>query len=219
MSLAALDTGRHDLADSSIRELMALRRQRGQGNQPWAAVEHYRLAQNLTMQGRTKEAEKVLDEAPRFGAARGEGGDLDRYTKLLRWGRAEARLVAGRTSDALELLQGTEPSAEALTGDWTYYRSTLGEALCAAGRRGEGLGLLKQAVAADEPTNFAHAPWLARRRALIGLCAEGMGDRRLAMRYAAQAREDFVAQSEVSPYYKAPLFKLERLLGLQRPPV
>jgi hypothetical protein len=28
-----------------------------------------------------------------------------------------------------------------------------------------------------------------------------------------------VAQSEVSPYYKAPLFKLERLLGLRRPPV
>jgi tetratricopeptide (TPR) repeat protein len=219
MGSAAVDVGRHDLADSSIREWMALRRQRGQGNLPWAAQEHYALAMNLTMQGRTQEAEKILDEAPRFGEARGEGKDPARFTKLLRWGRAEARLADGRASDALEILQGTEPSADALPSFWTHYRETLGEALCAAGRYREGVDLLRQAVAADEPTNFAHAPWLARRRALIGLCAAGMGDRRLAVRYAAQAREDFVAQSEVSPYYKAPLFKLERLLGLRRPPV
>jgi tetratricopeptide (TPR) repeat protein len=216
---AAMSVGRHELAESSIREWMALRRQRGQGNSPWAAQEHYRLALNLTMQGRTKEAEEVLDEAPRFGEVRGEGGDPARWTKLLRRGRAEARLAAGRSSDAIEILQTAKPAAAEIGSYLTDYRETMGEALCAAGRYGEGLGLLKQALAADEPTNFAHAPWLARRRALIGLCAAGMGDRRQALRHAMQAREDFLAQSEVSPYYKAPLIKLERALGLKLPPV
>jgi tetratricopeptide (TPR) repeat protein len=216
---AALVVGRHVLADSALRELIELMSQRGQGNAPWTAEDRSLIARNLTMQGRTREADTILDEVPQFEETRGEGTGAGRVGKVLLRARAENRLAAGRNTDAVAILQSAVPAENDLPSDWTAYRALLGEALCAVGRHAEGLVLLKQAVAADEPKNFAHAPWLAKRRALIGLCAAGMGDRRLALRYAAQAREDFVAQSEVSPYFKAPLFKLERRLGLQRPPV
>lgn len=67
--------------------------------------------------------------------------------------------------------------------------------------------------------DHAHAPWNARRRAVAGLCAFVARDRSAALRYAADARAAFTAQPGVSPYYKAPLFKLERALGLKLPPV
>jgi tetratricopeptide (TPR) repeat protein len=219
LGIAEMEAGEHDAADRLLREFLELRRQIGQGNSPWAAQDHYWVALNLTMNGHTQDAEKVFGGAPRFEEVRAEGTSANRYAKMLSRGRAKNLLAERRADDALATLRDAVPAQNDFPSDWTDYHATLGEALCAAGRYGEGLGNLKQAVAADEPTNFAHAPWLARRRALIGLCAAGMGDRRTAMRYATQAREDFVAQSEVSPYYKAPLIKLERALGLKLPPV
>jgi tetratricopeptide (TPR) repeat protein len=217
--LTAAHVGKHDLADAWLREDLALQSEMGKEKYPGTALQYWAIAENLTMWGRTKDAEAVLDEAPKFGGIRGNNASEQSMLNLLALARARARLVEGRTTDAIEILQGSAPTAADPPNDWTEYRATLGEALCAAGRNLEGVGLLKQAVATDEPVLFKHAMWLGRRRALIGLCAAGMGDRRMALRYAAQAREDFVAQSDVSPYFKAPLFKLERALGMKLPPI
>jgi hypothetical protein len=62
-------------------------------------------------------------------------------------------------------------------------------------------------------------PGVARMRAVAGLCAMTAGNRASALAFAAQARAAFTTQPGVSPYYKAPLFKLERSLGLKLPPV
>jgi hypothetical protein len=62
-------------------------------------------------------------------------------------------------------------------------------------------------------------PYLNWYRALAGLCALGMGDKSQAHHFAALARRAFLAQPDVSPYFKAPLAKLERALGLKLPPV
>jgi tetratricopeptide (TPR) repeat protein len=107
-----------------------------------------------------------------------------------------------------------------------------GEALCAAGQPSHGLSLLQDALGRlggadwyfeDGHTRgideYPHAPWAARRRSIAGLCAVAVGDRATALRFAAQARSAFVAQPQVSPYFKAPLIKLERALGLKLPPV
>jgi hypothetical protein len=63
------------------------------------------------------------------------------------------------------------------------------------------------------------SPQRAYLRARAGLCAIAAGDRAAARSLAAQARAAFTAQPGVSPYYKAPLIKLERALGLRLPPV
>jgi tetratricopeptide (TPR) repeat protein len=211
--------GEHELANGFLRELPALRSELGQAKSPHAAGDYFAIAENLMMWGKTKEAETVLSEAPQFGEMKGEGASATRHTVFLSLGRARVRLAAGKATDALQILRDNAPTSLDPPNDWTEYRATLGEALCATGQHREGIDQLQQAVTADEPINYAHAPWLGRRRALIGLCAAGMGDRRLALRYAAQAREDFVAQPEVSPYFRAPLVKLESALGLQLPPV
>jgi hypothetical protein len=60
-------------------------------------------------------------------------------------------------------------------------------------------------------------PWLAALRATTGSCALAMGDRATALKLASKARAAFTAQSGVSTYFKAALFKLERALGLKLP--
>jgi hypothetical protein len=71
----------------------------------------------------------------------------------------------------------------------------------------------------SEHQGLAQAPWIARQSAVIGLCASGAGDKKMALAYAAQARAALTAQPSVSPYGKAPLVKLERALGPRLPPV
>jgi tetratricopeptide (TPR) repeat protein len=219
LGVSAAYVGKHELADGWLRAWLALQQETGRANHPGTAFIYFLIVENLNMWGHFRDAEIVLDQAPKFGEERGSGTSAVRWPNMMSLALARTRLAAGRIADAIAILRDRAPAAEDPREDWTDYRATLGEALCAAGRYGEGLDLLKQAVAAEEPLLFEHAVVLARRRALIGLCAAGMGNRGLALRYAAQARQDFVAQSEVSPYFKAPLFKLERALGLKLPSV
>jgi hypothetical protein len=82
------------------------------------------------------------------------------------------------------------------------------------------LAVLTEAAARPTTaTAAAHARWVARAGAVTGLCALELGDRATAIKHANQARAAFTAQPGVSPYYKAPLFKLERALGLRLPAV
>lgn len=217
---AELMAGRHEMAAVHLREVLEIRRQMGAGKDPYAAGDYATIAENLLMQGRTREAEAILDEAPHFEPIRGEGLSPDRYNRFVSHMRALTRLADGRAAEALRILQSAPPSVDDDASDWGIYRGKLGEALCATGQHISGLNMLQQSIATDESDGyFTHAPWLARLRALAGLCAAASGDRAVALRYAAAARADFTAQPGVSPYYKAPLLKLERALGLRLPAV
>jgi hypothetical protein len=101
-----------------------------------------------------------------------------------------------------------------------HFNATLGETLCAANRRDEGLQVLMPRLAQEERDDISpNAPGLARLRTVTGNCALATGDRAMALALAKKARAAFAEQPGVSPYYKAPLFKLERALGLRLPPV
>jgi hypothetical protein len=121
---------------------------------------------------------------------------------------------------ALKVLERATSAADDHPADLALYFQRLGETLCALGRRSEGLALLQQQVTAGEQNgDYPNAPWLARLRAVTGICALQANDRTTATKYATLARAAFIAQPGVSPYYKAPLFKLELALGLRLPPV
>jgi tetratricopeptide (TPR) repeat protein len=215
---AAMYAGRHELADKLHRERLEIRRQQGDGNHPWATFDYTRVAANLLMEGRTRDAASALDQAPSFDPIRGEGLSEDRYRRVLENARALVDLADGNAAAALFRLKRSTPSERDGDNDWLLYNAALGEALCASGQYAEGLALIKKAMLAEEEQSFRHAPWLARMRGHSGLCAAGLGDRATALRFATLARADFTAQSGVSPYYKAPLIQLERKLGLKLPP-
>lgn len=61
--------------------------------------------------------------------------------------------------------------------------------------------------------HYEHEPSAARARGVAGLCALANGNRKRAVQLAALARESFRVQSAVSPYFKAPSIKLDRLLA------
>lgn len=213
-------SGRHDLADALMRERQQARRHFGGEQHPYAAFDYFLIAVNRLMDGRLLEAETVLDEAPRFESMRGEGLNPDRYNWVLIQTRAKIRLEAGDTRSALALLRTSPPLADQPAEDRAYFNEIMGEALCAAGEQSEGLSILNQLSIDTERMGYVpQAPWLARLEAVIGLCAKGAGDRRMALASAARARAALTAQPDVSPYYKAPLVKLERALGLKLLPV
>jgi serine/threonine protein kinase len=214
------DAGQHERADVMLREMREARRETGATSHPYAAEDFASIAQNLLKQGRYREAEDVLDEAPRFAPMKGEGGHPDRYNRMLVWTRAHVRLASGDSAAAIALLKDRAPGADELAQDRTVHGELLGEALCLSDKQSEGLALLKRHLAERERADsYPYAPWLARLRALAGRCALGLGDRQAAQRYAALARAAFTAQPGVSAYYKAPLFKLERSLRLQLPAI
>ena len=88
-----------------------------------------------------------------------------------------------------------------------------GEALCAAGRSSEGLGALAKYVARESAWRSPASPFLARARAVQGLCALAAGDAQQAKALARQSRSSLPPGSAVSQYFKQPLEKLEGALG------
>lgn len=218
-----MEAGRHEPADRSLREALGEMSRSSQGGiDPFAVPDYLFIAENLSMRGHTREAEEFLDKAPDYEALHVPGEEALRHLSnwRLKLARAEARLAGDDASGALELLSRITPEANTRPDMRSQYDRALGEALCAAGRHAEGLKVLSPRLAEQEEADFSpHAPWLARLRAVTGLCALRAGDRSTAMTYAAQARAAFTAQPGVSPFYKAPLFKLERALGLRLPSV
>ncbi len=219
MGIAAMNSGRHELAGRLLQERMDLRKQQGEGSHPWAASDYWLIAQNFSMQGRLKEAESVLDKAPKFDSLRGDSSPNVARNGLMRT-RALVRLLSNDTKTALQLLETARPDPGASANTWSTYNEALGEVACQAGRPAQGLMLLKLALAHEESNdNYVHSPELAHLRSKAGLCALDTGDRSLALNLAAKARTAFAAQPEVSPFFKATLIRLERALGLHLPPV
>ncbi|WP_280151148.1 hypothetical protein [Piscinibacter sp. XHJ-5] len=78
----------------------------------------------------------------------------------------------------------------------------------------EGLRHLEAGIAARVSHGSYRAdPELARARAVAGACALASGDRKSAERLAQAAREAFVEQPDVSPYFKRPSETLDRRPG------
>jgi tetratricopeptide (TPR) repeat protein len=219
LGTAAMLAGEHELADAWLRKRLDLRRQFGLGGHPWAAFDHSYVAQNLVMAGRFQEAQEVLDRAPYFsqGAATG-GADPQWHNRMLARTRAMLRLAQGDAAAALVLLEQDEWDAAQDTEDpVTAYRALMGEALCISGKTKPGLEMLNAQLSEMVRGNeYAHDPDLARLRAIAGLCALESGQRGAAGELRALAHSAFDANPKVSPYYKQPLEKLDRLHDLDR---
>ena len=206
------DAGRHDEADRMLRaSLQAHRELGGPPTKPIIAQLYLRIAGNLIMQGHYREAESMLDEKPADEGIPGSGVAPGFSNVFAAGMRARLRLLSGDAVGAVALIEREGDVMD----DWPAYQLSLGEALCATDRRSDGLAWLKREIAKEEQGGFEHpnSPWLARMRAVAGLCALDTHDRAAAIIFAAQARAAFTAQPGVSPYYKAPLLTLEKRLG------
>jgi hypothetical protein len=76
-----------------------------------------------------------------------------------------------------------------------------------------GLFDLKRSIDSQSVMTGPNHPWLARTRAVAGLCLLAQGKRKLAEELADASRRAFIAQPNVSPYFKEPLKRLENQLG------
>jgi eukaryotic-like serine/threonine-protein kinase len=100
---------------------------------------------------------------------------------------------------------------------WWFFGALFGEMKCVSGHAEAGLTLLLQTIGkVDTGTTDDNDPNLARLRAVAGLCALSLGDAAEAKKLAMQAHRAFTAQPDVSPYFKAPLVKLELALKAPR---
>jgi len=204
---AAMYLGEHETADRWLRQRIEIRTKVGQGNHPWAAVDWQEYARNLSMWGRHGDAEAVLAAAPRFpDLDRPGSGDYLRPEALTR-----VRLDAGDFRAALKSLPTTEPGKEDTEDSFSRFQLR-GETRCGIGDAEAGLVDLKRSIKSQSEFASENHPWIARLRAVAGLCALSLGQRRQAEEFAVQARNAFAAQPDVSPYFKEPLIRLERQL-------
>ncbi len=221
--LVAMHAGQHARAEKLLQLAVDLRKQRGDAHKPFAAYDHAYVALNLGMQGRLVEALAVVSNAPHFGTAQGDAMGSD-YSGVLP--RTRVRLLIDSGNFASALASVPSPSSEPqVSEDRQPSAVTIGEAqlrgetLCGLQRHQEGLRWLRVEIEHRQRWVSANEPVLARARAVAGLCSQAAGNLPEARLFASQARAAFTAQPGVSPYYKAPLVKLERALGLRLPPV
>ena len=208
----AVYLGRHNQAAVYRKDVIELRKQMGDGAHPWAAYDYAWAALNLRMQGRYDDAEKILASAPKFEELKGGGIGSSGYSDVIPKALAAIKLERGDAAAALKLLPPEERDASShFPNDDVQLR---GEILCAVGRRAEGLQRLERSIGLQEQLLYANEPGLARARAVTGLCALAAGQRSRAESLAAQARQAFAVQPDVSPYFKAPSKALDRHLGV-----
>jgi eukaryotic-like serine/threonine-protein kinase len=219
-----MEAGRHELADRWLREALRLQVEMRGGSHPWTALFYVYVARNLARQARFAEALDLLARVPRFEPIRGEGSaNPDRYNLAVQLAMSRVLLDSGGARQALaqfphEMISASGSSAGITEKvDDADALELLGEALCTLGQRAEGMRALRAALALDAALgSYKYAPGTARLRSVAGYCALLHGDRRDAVAWARQARAAFAAQPGVSPYFKAPLLKLEAALGTPR---
>ena len=206
-------TGHHDESEALRVERMRLRALMGQGRHVYIAYDYVGRSSNLVMAGRLDDASGVLASAPHFeGAASGAAMPL--ALTSLRLARARLQLERGEFAAARATVADLSTDQPAIDGIATnvVLRAQLD---CAdPGRAAAGLAVLEKEAQDGARMLYAHAPYLAWLRSQAGLCALATGDKTTAMRHAGEARAAFVAQPGVSPYFKAPLARLEQALKL-----
>lgn len=214
--IVAMHAGRHAEAERHLRERLEMAKVMFGESSPWTAIDYVSYADNLTMQGRLDEAETFLGSLPRIEGTRGSGSSDTIYSEEVDFARARIRLDRGDPMPALSAALG---SAAQRADRFGGRRSLVGEALCAVGRTTEGLRHLEAGIAARVSHGAYRAdPEVARARAMAGRCALESGDRKSAERLAQAAREAFVEQPDVSPYFKRPSETLDKLLAQSVPP-
>jgi eukaryotic-like serine/threonine-protein kinase len=214
--LLAMNLGQHVAADALLREHLALA-QKLWHRDPGMAYPWGWVAINLIMKRDHEQAQRILELAPKFGALKGDPSVYAEFFPLV-LPALSARLLLerGDIRGALSAMPALPPNY--MEGETLLAEHALnGEILCAAGRAAEGLPELLASIKAVSAHIGEIHPGLARIRAAAGLCALALGDAAQAKKLAEQARQAFIAQPEVSPYFKAPLAKLERALQARRP--
>jgi tetratricopeptide (TPR) repeat protein len=207
---AYLVTGDHVAAERAFRRALHRLEEWGRGQ---SAYETTMVARSLTMQGRPQEAEALLSAAPEFAAE----ARTPQPQNLVASERAFARLAAGDAAGASKLLPRDDPNPYVRgRGSASGFVQLRGEILCAVGDRPAGLESLQRAMA-DYLAMGMINPDLAYTRAIAGLCALELGERKQAEQWAASARSYFEAQPGVSPYFKKPLAELEKRLAESQP--
>ncbi|HQR54133.1 MAG TPA: hypothetical protein PLZ79_12765, partial [Burkholderiales bacterium] len=197
--------GNYAAADEGYRQAIRVREAMGLGGTVYIAEEMKNLARSLTLQGRPEEALAFLATAPEFAKP-----DELPQRNLLAYERAFARFVAGDTAGALKLLP--EDAANQLRPGYVELGQLRGEILCAAGDRPAGLQFLQRGIAEHLQMGINNQD-TAHMRAIAGLCALELGERKQAEQWAASARSYFEAQPTVASYYKKPLVELEKRLA------
>jgi len=194
--------GDHARGDAVLQSQLGLMTRRAS---PMAVRVRTSLAFSQSMQGRHGDALELLgpaaaDPPAEASDARALELALVRAGVLLGSGDATQALAALPVAAALDSLPGADGGQR-------------GEALCAAGRSSEGLGALAKYVARESAWRSPASPFLARARAVQGLCALAAGDGQQAKALARQSRSSLPPGLAVSPYFKQPLEKLEGALG------
>jgi tetratricopeptide (TPR) repeat protein len=211
----ALYRGEHEVADGHLRHAIELRaRKDGQANDyPYASYDWAGLALNMSMQGRHREAEDVLQSAPAFSDLQGD--PLSVLSEVIPRTLARVRLDAGDVRGAKQVFPTKEPAREDGRENLEVYYQTRGEIRCASGDHAAGLTDLTRSIRSQSAVISPNHPWVARARAVAGLCALALGNRKEAETFASEARRAFVAQPNVSPYFKEPLKRLDKQLGVK----
>ena len=213
LGLAAIGAGQHQVAERELSAVIAHHTQGTRTQDPQATPLFAALAENRLMVGNLAGARAALDSGPQVTRMAGAGAARALvYTHSLMIQRALIELESQQPQAGLRALQDVPEDVLGQT-DVLVLRGAL---LCAAERRDEGLALLRRGIERLSATSHPHSPPLALARAQAGLCAMGAGQPQAAAAWAIQSREAFAAQQNVSPYYKAPLARLESVLGLPR---
>ncbi|WP_457390896.1 protein kinase domain-containing protein [Roseateles sp. P5_E1] len=212
---AAMERGQHELA----AQRFALRRQArvaaGKGLHPLLAGDIRLQALNASMAGEMAGALRFLDEAPAPEALRGAGHDPAWYEEVLREARARVLVDSGdaalaRQALALASRHEAKPQDAMLTAGFATGPELLrAEGQCLQPDARAGLARMRAFVAALSLPHHPAAPQIARLHGVAALCAWRAGDRDQAARWAALARTALATQPGVSPYYSAPLHRLE----------
>lgn len=211
----AMYRGRHERAGPLLRAKIEDKRAMEQLKDPLVAPDFAWVAVDLTMQDRFDEALRALDSMPAI-AALSDPATPSFYRGAVARARARIELSRGNAAAALRLLPAVDNEAESkirlslLPLDGIMLR---GEALCALGRRSEGLARLDRVFKLRAGVDYEYHPELARARAAAGLCALDAGQRARAVAYAALAGKAFDEQPDVSPWFKRPYLKLQERLN------
>jgi hypothetical protein len=211
--------GDHGQADDWLTQVSKTIHDMGQSSAPFAAYDWAGRALNATLSGDHARALATLQAAPRFGAVDSDRLGGGEYPRVIPNELARLRLAMGDAAAAAqalpELPKESEPDANSMFAE----RALHAEVQCRLGATARGLPMLVESIQSIAAHSSSNDPWLARLRAVAGLCAARAGNPAGALAFAKQARSAFVAQPGVSPYFKLPLTQLEGALGLRLPPV
>jgi hypothetical protein len=189
-----------------------LRQLQGIDKTSYGAVDYLVSVMNDLMAGELVRARKTLDAAPQFEALKTDPVSGFVYAELLPWQRARLEYLEGHHEAALELVGRLRNDDDKLHTHPTH--ALRAEIYCANDRSAEGLAIIMDVIDVRQTKAGPSDPVLARHRAVAGLCALNLGDRRTALRMALAARSAFKQQSRVSGYFRVPLEALEKRLGV-----